>query len=80
MNVVCSILRDSQLPKAYRGEAILIANYLHNRLSTSTIAHHFIPFELSYGSKSNIAHLRVIGCKAFVYIDKDLHSKLDPKI
>jgi hypothetical protein len=80
MNAIRSMLHDSHLSKPYWGEAILTVNYLQNRLPTLALAQHLTPFELWYGFKPNITHLRVFGCKAFAYIDKDIRKKLDSTI
>ena len=35
------------------------------------------PHELFYGEKPDVSHLRVYGCKAFAYVEKDHRDKLD---
>ena len=37
------------------------------------------PFTLWYGFKPSLEHLRVFGCQAYAFIDKQHRTKLDPK-
>ena len=37
------------------------------------------PFEVFYGCKIEISHLRIFGCRAFSHIPKDDRRKLDAK-
>ena len=37
------------------------------------------PFEVFYGYKPEISHLRIFGCRAFAHIPKDDRRKLDAK-
>jgi len=37
------------------------------------------PYEVWFGQKPSIAHLRVFGCEAFVHVPKEKRSKLDNK-
>jgi len=38
-----------------------------------------IPFELFFGHKPSLEHLRVFGCVAFFYVPKQHHDKLEPR-
>ena len=62
-------------PKAVWSEAIATASYLHNRILAS--AHTSTPYELFFGVKPDVSHLRVYGCKTYAYIEKDQRDKLD---
>ena len=37
------------------------------------------PFELATGERPNVAHIRIFGCEALSYIEKDKRFKFDPK-
>jgi hypothetical protein len=36
------------------------------------------PFELWYGKKPNLSHLRVWGCQAYVQVQRDVWTKVEP--
>jgi hypothetical protein len=38
------------------------------------------PYEISYGRRPNIINLRIFGCEALAYIEKDKRKKLQPKV
>ena len=54
------------------------ACYLKNRSPTSTLVDK-TPYEVWFGQKPSVAHLRVFGCEAFVHVPKEKRSKLDNK-
>lgn len=71
------LLADANMTKLYWGEAVMTAAYLQNRLPSRVVKG--TPFELWTGRKSDIKHLRVFGCEAYVHIPDVKRSKLDPK-
>lgn len=71
-----ALLLEHRLPKAVWSEAIITAAYLRNRVPGT--AQNSTPYELFYGQKPDMSHLRVYGCKAFVYVEKGDRDKLDP--
>jgi len=48
-----------------------------NRCSTSAVKN-ATPYELWNGKKPSVGHLQVWGCVAYVHIQRDKRSKLDP--
>ena len=69
-----SMLLDANLPKRYWAEAISTAVYLKNRCPTKAVQE-MTPFEVWYGKKPSVDHLRVFGCDAY----KDERGKFDTK-
>lgn len=71
------MLLDAKLHNKYWGEAVYTANYLQNRLITRSKEK--TPFELWFGEKPNVKHLRIFGCDAYAHIPKEQRRKLDVK-
>jgi hypothetical protein len=60
---------QSGLPRSYWGAAVSNFTYTRNMLPTAsnpTIS----PFEMFYGKKPDISHLRTFGCVAYIHIPK----------
>lgn len=71
-----SLLHQSGLPPTYWGEALQTATYAKN---VSPTKHHDVtPYQLWWGTKPNIGHLRTFGCRAHVHV-KTPTSKLDSR-
>jgi hypothetical protein len=67
MNWTCAIMADNGfLPKIW-GECFLTSAYIKDRMPTQSLKN-MTHFEAYYGRKPDIAHLREIGCKAFVLV------------
>ena len=64
------MLFEATLDEEYWGEAMMTAVYLLNRSYTSVVKGK-TPFELWYGRKPSLKHLRVFGCKAYAYEAND---------
>jgi len=71
MNTVRAILAETGLPKFLWLELANTANYLRNITPTVSLSK-ATPYELWYGHKPNLSHLRRIGCTAYY---KDNHNK-----
>ena len=54
-----AMLITAQLPMTYWGEVALTAAYLQNLTSTNTLPNGVTPFQVFYGRKPNVSHLRV---------------------
>jgi hypothetical protein len=63
-----AMLHASGLPTEYWGEALLTANYVRNLSAVSNLDK--TPYEAMHGVKPDISHLRVFGCKCFIYTPK----------
>ena len=59
------------------GEFLLSIVYIFNRTLTSHTE--VTPFEKLFGKKPSVAHLRVLGCRAYAHVPDQLRKKLDPK-
>ena len=66
-----AMLITAQLPMTYWGEAALTAAYLQNLTSTSNLPDGVMPFEVFYGWKPDISHLRVWGTHCFAMVPKE---------
>ena len=74
MNHACAIQCDSNLPPNMWREAMKAASHLKNRTPTRTLEDK-TPFEMWYGERPDVSHLRKLGCKVWVHIPSD-----NPKI
>jgi hypothetical protein len=71
-----AMLLDSKLPSTYYAEAQLTAAYLHNRMVHGSAIK--TPFELVYGRRPDLSHLRPFGCIAYAHVAQERRSKLAP--
>jgi hypothetical protein len=69
-----TLLFQNNVPKNFWSEAVLIAVYLINRLSCANLFFKS-PYEILYGRKINLEHLKNFGCTSFVH--KNRLYKLD---
>ena len=74
-----SMISHAGLSKAYWAEAVATATYLRNRMVSSAIKSGITPYQLWYGKKPNLKHLRVFGCTVYSLIPDGEHKKLDEK-
>ena len=72
---VRALLLEHNLPKAVWSEAMRTAAHIRNR--TTGLDPKRTPYELFFNKKPSVSHLRIYGCKAFVYIEKAARDKLD---
>ena len=78
MEIVRSMLIDSNLPHEFWAEALATAVYLKNRSPTRAVDG-LTPFEALNLVKPVVSHLRVFGCDAYSHISKDERDKLASK-
>jgi hypothetical protein len=69
-----TLLFQNYVPKTFWSEAILTTVYLINRLPSTNLFFKS-PYEILYGRKINLEHLKVFGCIGFVH--KNRLDKLD---
>jgi len=74
---VLALLADSGLPPKYWAEAAVTISYLGNRVPHR--GRDETPYEAFYGTKPDVSHLRVFGCKAWVYTPGAIRRKLMPR-
>jgi hypothetical protein len=59
------LLDEHRTPRLFWADAINIACYISNRIFLLLILY-LTPFELCFGRKPSVSHLRPFGCKCFV--------------
>jgi hypothetical protein len=65
VEMVTTMLDEYMTPRRFWADAISIACYIFNRIFLHLILH-LTPFELCFGRKASVSHLRPFGCKCFV--------------
>jgi hypothetical protein len=60
-----TILDEHRTPRRFWADAINTACYISNRIFLRSILH-LTPFELHFGRKPYVSHLRPFGCKCFI--------------
>ena len=66
-----AMLVTTQLPMTYWGKAALTAAYLQNLTSMSTLPSGITPFEVFFGRKPDVSHLRVWGMQCFTMVPEE---------
>ena len=74
-----TMIAHAGLPNSYWAEAVATAAYVRNRMPTTAIKNDQTPYELWYGRKPNVSHLRVFGCVAYTHVPDSERQKLDKK-
>ena len=69
----------AKLPDEFWAEAINTATYLKNRSPSSVLPRGKTPYEMWWGQKPSIAHVRIFGCLSYAFIPSKFRRKLDPK-
>ena len=75
-----SMLSHADLSNAYWAEAVATATYLHNRMVSVALKSGKTPYQLWFGDKSDLKHLRVFGCVVYVHVPDGERKKLDQKV
>ena len=70
---------NANLPKSLWAEAVATAVYVRNIIPTRTHKAPSTHYQIWYGEKPNISHLRVLGCMAYAHIPDAIRRKLDDK-
>jgi hypothetical protein len=68
-DMTMTLLRASGLPASFWVDALLYAVYIKNRVYKRVVG--CTPFELYFGIKPDIHHLRTFGAMVFVHVPKD---------
>ena len=79
VELVRSMLHHKSLPKHFWAEALAVAVYVRNRVTSRGLPGNTTPFEVWTGEKPNLAHLRVFGSKCWYTVPKQGRRKLDPR-
>jgi len=70
-----AMLADASLPSHMWGEMLFTSVYLRNRSPAARLRLRGIqktPYEVWYGKKPNLSHLRIVGCDAWHHVSKEL--------
>ena len=78
MEMARSLLHAKDLPLKLWAEAVIIAVYLLNRTINSQLGL-ITPYESWFGTKPSIKHYKIFGSIAWVFVNKERRTKLDPK-
>jgi transposase InsO family protein len=73
MEAARSMLHAAGLPMSFWSYAVRTAVYLRNRSPTRAL-NNITPHEAWRGEKPDLSHLRVFGCRAYVYLHKGQRS------
>lgn len=73
-----SMLLDAGLPTNFWAEAVSTAVYLINRSPAAALPN-ITPEEVWSGSKPDISHLKIFGCKAMLHVPRQERRKWDSK-
>jgi len=72
---ISAMLFEAKLPLLLWGEALTAQIHVWNRLPTSSLKG-MTPHEAWFKCKPDVSHLRIWGCLAYVFIQKDKHRSL----
>jgi len=73
-----TMLLEARLPESFWAEAVNTAVYLHNRSPTRSLDG-CTPYEAWNGSKPDLAHIKVFGCDAYLFVPDEKRGKLQAK-
>jgi len=77
MEMARAMIHEKIIDYKLWGEGVKTSSYILNYLPTSKL--NKAPHELWIGSKPDISHFCVFGCKAFVHVLDEICLKLEPK-
>lgn len=75
MNKVRPMLAASGLPKTLWADAAVTASYVRNR--SPVTGRDKTPYQLFFGTKPDVSHLRVFGARVYALTPKQLRNKLE---
>ncbi|CAM8959948.1 unnamed protein product [Rhodiola kirilowii] len=78
LEVARALIFEAGLPKHFWGDSVLTATHIINRLPTSVLKGKS-PWEMLFGEKPHIDHLRVFGCSCYVSTRVHTRDKFDPR-
>jgi hypothetical protein len=73
-----SMREQAGLPKSFWAEALNTAVYITNRSPTAVLGGE-TPYQVLFGKKAQLDHLRSFGCRAYAHYYDHERQKLDPK-
>ena len=78
VEVIRSMLADSELPKRFWAKALSTATCLRSGSPTNAVQDR-TPYEAWTGNKPNVSHLKIFGYGTYTHVPKDERGKLDSK-
>ena len=79
MEAAKSMLIHAKLPNSLWAEVISTASYLRNRMATTALQSKFTLYQLCFGKKPDLRHIRVFGCVVYSHVWEGNPKKLDKK-
>lgn len=79
VDLVCSMLHHKGLEKHFWAEALAVAVYVRNRVTSKPLPPNVTTFELWTGKKPDVSNLRVFGCICFYRLQKNDIDKRDAR-
>ena len=73
-----SMMHNAGQDKKFWAEAVCTAVMIRNRSPTVSVDN-MTPYECFYGSKPDVSHFKVFGCKAYMHVPKENRKKWDSK-
>ena len=74
-----SMMVSSGVSGRFWGEAVMCACYLRNRSPSRVLTEEKTPEQMWSGWKPSVAHLKVFGCKCYVWIPEKDRKKMDER-
>ena len=74
-----AMMNHAGLPKKFWAEAVSTAAYLSNMTPKASLKMDKTPFEIWFGRKPHLGHLKVFGCAAYALVPDTDRQKLDKK-
>ena len=73
------MLSHADLSNAYCAEAVATATYLRNWMVSVASKSSQTPYQMWFGEKPDLKHLRVFGCVVYAHVPDGERKKLDQK-
>ena len=74
---ITAVMTEAKLPPSFWAYGLAAVVHQHNRFPTSALVKS-TPYEKWFGSKPDVSHLRIFGCLAYVHVQKDQRTSLQP--
>jgi Integrase core domain/GAG-pre-integrase domain len=79
LNSVRTMLKHMDCEKKWWTEAVTTACYVKNRVTSARLPSNTTPYEIWFGTRPNVSHMRVFGAKCWYVIPKAQRNKLDDR-
>ena len=70
---------QARLSNSFWAEAVAKTTYLRNRMVTTALKDSLTPYQLWFGKKPNLKHIRTFGCMVYSHVPEGERRKLDKK-